>query len=107
MPQGKFVRKSYEKKIQNFNFSYIPEIRLLSAPKWAGNEADVIFTVTNPTHSPVSVIMLPYCEEGSKSLPVISGKVALPTDSYEIPPKDTLAEFECSITSDWGFEKKK
>ena len=89
----------------NFFFSYIPEIRLLSAPKWTGRELEVVFTVTNPTHSPISVIMLPFCEERvNSSFPSICGKVSLPTDSYEIPPKDTLAEFECSITEGSGEE---
>ena len=54
--------------------------------------------VTNPTHSPMSVILLPFCEERMKSShPVPCGKVSLPRDSYEVPAKDTLAEFECSV----------
>ena len=38
--------------------------------------------------------MLPFCDESTFS-PDICGQIDLPTDSYEIPAKDTLSEFDC------------
>jgi len=91
-----FSPSSIKFKMHLIATNYIPEIRLLSPPIWENRTTDIILTITNPTHSPVNVIMLPFCEENTFS-PDICGQIDLPTDSYEIPAKDTLSEFDCRM----------
>ncbi|CAG5083610.1 Oidioi.mRNA.OKI2018_I69.PAR.g10419.t1.cds [Oikopleura dioica] len=98
-----FSPSSIKFKMHLIATSFIPEIRLFKPSEFSadGLSAQVYLTVTNPTHSPMNIILLPFCDElpederTKRNFPVITGKIMLPTDSYEIPAKDTLLDYSC------------
>lgn len=103
-----FSPSSIKYKMHLIATSFIPEIRLFKPSVFSTDKlsANVYLTVTNPTHSSMNIILLPFCEEENEnsSFPKITGKIILPADSYEIPAKDTLLDYSCLTKSTENLE---
>lgn len=57
-----------------------------------------MLVITNPTHSNVTVTLLPYCEQPEdKNLPQLCGRLTLPNDSFDIPAKETITDLDSGM----------
>ena len=68
---------------------------------WKPSKADeksFVLVITNPTHSNVTVTLLPYCEQPEdKNLPQLCGRLTLPNDSFDIPAKETITDLDSGM----------
>ena len=62
------------------------------------DEKSFVLVITNPTHSNVTVTLLPYCEQPEdKNLPQLCGRLTLPNDSFDIPAKETITDLDSGM----------
>lgn len=98
-----FSPNSIKFKIHLCASNQIPDIRILTLPDWNNTESEeksFVLVITNPTHSNVTVTLLPYCEQPEdKNLPPLCGKLTLPNDSFDIPAKETITDLDSAKVS--------